>query len=117
MGKRREERIIHNAIGDEVHIFGNDELRVKKLDPTIWLHERRAMVSAMATPVSPTSSLTEKDIMSATAGVEYHRRRSRERRPDIRPRNRRMKTTMVIIMGGDDWEEDEEYDEDEDDEE
>lgn len=24
MGKRREERIIYNAIGDEVHIFGND---------------------------------------------------------------------------------------------
>lgn len=40
MGKRREERIIHNAIGDEVHIFGNDELRVKKLDPNDLAPER-----------------------------------------------------------------------------
>ncbi len=31
------ERIIHNDFGEEIHVFGDDELRVKKLDPSIWL--------------------------------------------------------------------------------
>ena len=115
MGKRREERIIHNAIGDEIHIFGNDELRVKKLDPTIWLPSDDQWCPRCHTRL-PHFVVDGEGYYECDCGWTITDEEV-ENGDGYPSEESTYEDDYGDYYGGNDWEEDEEYDEDDEDEE